>query len=280
MTMMYFSSLLLVCYWVYESRATALSNVELVYPRDGDRIYPSSCAQPATPCSYELDFIMILRPASINDSHTVFVSFVDAINSANISTSFHTNSVEIIDDASFTEKKMGGKFTWTVLLSSPFPSVEILFSIENQLQMTVYSSKLTVLLMLDYDGDTADNLLDDHRAILETMCSTKSPDGCVLDFVELGTSSFGTVIQRIAANETGVNDSTPEYKGISLEAVKYHIQKLPRVRNVLKINAAISMDAASKPYADVFYIPRDVLLRYDFSKDWYVAYRMNKYIFV
>lgn len=66
-----------------------------------------------------------------------------------------------------------------------------------------------------------------------------------LDFIEIGTSNFDTLIQN----------STNE-KGISVEAVKYYIDKLPDKPNIKKLNVAISN---VNSFIDVYYIPESVI---------------------
>lgn len=65
----------------------------------------------------------------------------------------------------------------------------------------------------------------------------------VLDFIEIGTSDFETIIQN-TDNETG----------LSIDAVSLYLEKLPNKKNVQKINCAISNYSGE---VDVFYVHPD-----------------------
>jgi hypothetical protein len=66
------------------------------------------------------------------------------------------------------------------------------------------------------------------------------------DFIEIGTSNFDTLIE----------DATDTTKGISVDAVKYYIDKLPNRLNVKKLNMAISNKNTT---LNVFYIPENII---------------------
>jgi hypothetical protein len=66
------------------------------------------------------------------------------------------------------------------------------------------------------------------------------------NFIEIGTSNFDTLIEK-ADNNT---------KGISVDAVKYYVDKLPEKLNVKKIIMGISNKNA---ILDVYYIPENVI---------------------
>jgi hypothetical protein len=68
-----------------------------------------------------------------------------------------------------------------------------------------------------------------------------------LDFIEIGTSNFDTLIQTC----------TPTSRGISVDAIKYYIDCLPSKENVKKVNIAISN---TRGILDVYYIPEDVII--------------------
>ena len=65
-----------------------------------------------------------------------------------------------------------------------------------------------------------------------------------LDFLEIGTSTYETLIQE--ASETTV--------GISVEPVKCNLDLLPNKPNVIKVNAAITANRTTD-VIDIFYIP-------------------------
>lgn len=69
-----------------------------------------------------------------------------------------------------------------------------------------------------------------------------------LDFLEIGTSDFNTYIQTCSDNTFG----------ISVEPLKYYLDRLPNKKNVIKVNAAISKDDETGSI-DVYYIPSDVI---------------------
>ena len=61
------------------------------------------------------------------------------------------------------------------------------------------------------------------------------------DFIEIGTSDFDTLIET----------STDETVGISIEPIKYYIDRLPNKQNVIKVQAALSTEDGD---VDVYYI--------------------------
>lgn len=67
-----------------------------------------------------------------------------------------------------------------------------------------------------------------------------------LDFIEIGTSNFDTLIQN--ASETT--------KGISIDAVKYYIDCLPNKPNVKKLNIGISN---ADGFLNVYYVPEKII---------------------
>ena len=73
------------------------------------------------------------------------------------------------------------------------------------------------------------------------------------DFIEIGTADFWTLIE----------ESDDDTVGISIEPVKYYIDKLPVKKNVIKVQAALS---DKDGFVDVYYIEehqiRDNHLKY------------------
>jgi len=67
-----------------------------------------------------------------------------------------------------------------------------------------------------------------------------------LDFIEIGTSHFETLIQTSKNFE----------KGISVDAVKYYVDALPDKHNVKKLNIGISDKNGS---ANIYYIPANII---------------------
>jgi FkbM family methyltransferase len=71
-----------------------------------------------------------------------------------------------------------------------------------------------------------------------------------LDFLEIGTSNFDTLLQSCKNDEIG----------ISVEPLKFYLDDLPDKPNVKKICAAITTNKQSD-YMNIFYIPPDVVDR-------------------
>ncbi len=77
-----------------------------------------------------------------------------------------------------------------------------------------------------------------------------------LDFLEIGTSDYDTVLQKCSDNQIG----------ISVEPVKYYLDRLPNKQNVKKINMAISFDE-SETDIEVYYVTSDVIEKLQLP-DW------------
>jgi FkbM family methyltransferase len=69
------------------------------------------------------------------------------------------------------------------------------------------------------------------------------------DFIEIGTSDFDTELQKS-------DDNT---MGISIEPIKFYLDRLPNKKNVLKINAAVSNYNGS---IDVFYVSDETIQKF------------------
>ena len=69
-----------------------------------------------------------------------------------------------------------------------------------------------------------------------------------LDFIEIGTSNFNTLIQ----------EATEHTKGISIEPIKYYLDQLPEKKHVKKINCAVSFDNTEKD-VQIFYVPENLI---------------------
>lgn len=70
----------------------------------------------------------------------------------------------------------------------------------------------------------------------------------IIDFIEIGTSSFNTLLQESKGGETG----------LSIEPVSYHLNKLPNKDGIKKINCAIT-SSREEEFVDVYYIPEEVV---------------------
>lgn len=72
-----------------------------------------------------------------------------------------------------------------------------------------------------------------------------------LDFIEIGTADFNTIIQECG----------DETKGISIEPIKKYLDNLPNRPNVKKINCAI-VDDPSITSIQVFYVEEEIINQY------------------
>jgi hypothetical protein len=69
-----------------------------------------------------------------------------------------------------------------------------------------------------------------------------------VDFIEIGTSDFDSLAQTCADNEVG----------ISIEPLKYYLDRLPTKTNVTKINCAISFNNTEGDIT-IYYVPSEVI---------------------
>ena len=66
------------------------------------------------------------------------------------------------------------------------------------------------------------------------------------NFIEIGTSDFDTLIQHCPQNAIG----------LSIEPLKYYLDRLPNKPNVTKIQAAVS---DKEGFLDIYYIPDEII---------------------
>lgn len=85
-----------------------------------------------------------------------------------------------------------------------------------------------------------------------------------LDFIEIGTSHFETLIQTSKSFE----------KGISIDAVKYYVDALPNKHNVKKLNIGISDKNGS---AYIYYIPANIIKLLELPIWFYGCNSLNCY---
>jgi FkbM family methyltransferase len=71
-----------------------------------------------------------------------------------------------------------------------------------------------------------------------------------IDFIEIGTSNFRTIIENC-------DDNT---KGISVEPISYYLNQLPNKKNVIKANFAITKNKKDD-YSDFYYIPEEIIIK-------------------
>jgi len=70
-----------------------------------------------------------------------------------------------------------------------------------------------------------------------------------VDFIEIGTSDFDTLIESASANTVG----------FSIEPIKYYLNNLPDKPDVTKINKAIVGSDYKKNIVTVYYIPSKII---------------------
>ena len=68
------------------------------------------------------------------------------------------------------------------------------------------------------------------------------------DFIEIGTSDFHTLIES----------ATDETIGLSIEPIKYYLDRLPNRTNVTKVQAAVSN---TDDFIDIYYISNDNIVK-------------------
>lgn len=71
-----------------------------------------------------------------------------------------------------------------------------------------------------------------------------------LDFLEIGTSNFDTLIEQ----------ATDDTVGMSVEPIRHYLESLPEKANVTKVNAAIKAGSREDTCL-VYYIPEDVIAK-------------------
>ncbi len=74
------------------------------------------------------------------------------------------------------------------------------------------------------------------------------------DFLEIGTSNFDTLIENASDNKLG----------ISVEPIKYYLDMLPNLKNVIKVNAAITANRTDDNVL-IYYIPEDIIEKNNFN---------------
>lgn len=87
-----------------------------------------------------------------------------------------------------------------------------------------------------------------------------------LDFLEIGTSNFDTLIQT--CGESAI--------GISVEPLKCYIDDLPNKPNVKKIQAAIT-DCRMSDTISIYYIPKDVITKHNIPECFLGCNTIGKY---
>jgi len=73
------------------------------------------------------------------------------------------------------------------------------------------------------------------------------------DFVEIGTSDFDTCLQSVAEHPHGLS-----CVGLSIEPLRYYLDRLPNLPHVKKLCCAISPDNTNG-MLDVYYVPSSVI---------------------
>jgi FkbM family methyltransferase len=83
--------------------------------------------------------------------------------------------------------------------------------------------------------------------IMDLKINDNHSNGIDYDFIEIGTSDFDTLIEESDDNK----------KGISIEPIKFYIDRLPNKKNVNKIQAAMSSEEG---YIDIYYIEEEKII--------------------
>jgi FkbM family methyltransferase len=92
------------------------------------------------------------------------------------------------------------------------------------------------------------NIEEDIEKIIKTLELEKDKNYIHYDFIEIGTSDFDTLIE----------ESDDLKNGISIEPIKFYIDRLPNKKNVKKIQAAMSNEEGS---IDIYYIEEEKILK-------------------
>ena len=125
----------------------------------------------------------------------------------------------------------------------------ILFSNTYEEYILIKNNQNLMFLIIDNNNSIEyDNLFDNkyiiNYFINKSIYNLDYLDD--LDFIEIGTSHFETLIQT----------SKNFQKGISVDAVKYYVDALPDKHNVKKLNIGISDKNGS---ANIYYIPANII---------------------
>jgi len=125
----------------------------------------------------------------------------------------------------------------------------ILFSNTYEEYILIKNNQNLMFLIIDNNNSIEyDNLFDNkyiiNYFINKSIYNLDYLDD--LDFIEIGTSHFETLIQTSKNFE----------KGISVDAVKYYVDALPDKHNVKKLNIGISDKNGS---ANIYYIPANII---------------------
>ena len=125
-------------------------------------------------------------------------------------------------------------------------------------QRTIAGALVGLLLLLVLTLHSPRPLPSEGIRMLRTVTAPKAPcePSSILDFIEIGTSDFGTELQRAITLATA--DGRPR-RGLSVEAVHLYLDRLPSVPGLEKVNAAVSGASPHDATVPVFYIePRDI----------------------
>lgn len=86
------------------------------------------------------------------------------------------------------------------------------------------------------------------------------------NFIEIGTSNFGTLIEK-ASDDT---------VGLSVEPITPYLDQLPNKKNVKKINVAVSYDNIDSE-VDIYFIPESVIKENNLKRDLVGCNSINDY---
>lgn len=139
-----------------------------------------------------------------------------------------------------------------------FKNIEIL-DYNNEL-LKIFNQKN--LENINYDKNFFENNLEINKLINKSFNNLDHLDD--IDFIEIGTSHFETLIQ----------ESNDNIKGISIDPIKYYLDKLPNKLNVKKLQLAIS-NIKKKGY--IYYIPHYLIKKLNLPEWYYGCNKLDDY---
>lgn len=99
-----------------------------------------------------------------------------------------------------------------------------------------------------------------ENAIITSSLSTPLEEP-VLDFVEIGTSDFNTLIQQAQSSQK------QNVHSLSVDAMKIYLDRLPSLPGSKKVNAGVVGYSPHPPTLDVYYIPLEDIEKHNLP-DW------------
>lgn len=109
-------------------------------------------------------------------------------------------------------------------------------------------------------------IISDYEPLYNIKELIENSNEIDIDFLEIGTSDFDTLL----------HNAKPDEIGISVEPISYYLDNMPNKKNVLKVNTAITSNKIEDTI-DIYYIPENVLK--ENSLPWWLkgCNRINEY---